>query len=338
MTRLVALLGATGYTGRLAAAELERRGIPHRLGGRSKERLDAVPSTGDRYVVDLADPSSLDAFLDGADVLASCLGPFALHGWPGVDAAVRHGLPYVDSTGEWSFMAEVYRRHRGTGPALVPACGFDYGPGDLGSAVAAQELGVAPTGVDVVYRMAGGGASRGTAKSGLGMLASVRPRVGRLAVPGLPPAVALPWGEQWTVPLHQPQATVRTGFAAPSWAASVAGAVGPAAAVAVPLLRVTRPLLDRLVERMPEGPEAASRAETETTTWCVAAAGSARVTVRVRVRDAYGMTARFLVAASQQVSGTGALATAEALDPRGFLDAMAYEDEGGALTWDVVSS
>ena len=43
MTRTVALLGATGYTGRLTAAELERRGIPHRVGGRSKERLADVP-------------------------------------------------------------------------------------------------------------------------------------------------------------------------------------------------------------------------------------------------------------------------------------------------------
>ena len=333
MTRVVALLGATGYTGRLAAAEFERRGIPHRLGGRSKERLDAVPSTAERYVVDIADPSSLDAFVDGADVLASCLGPFALHGWPAVEAAVRNGLPYVDSTGEWSFMAEVYRRHRGTGPALVPACGFDYVPGDLGAAIAARELGTPPSEVDVVYQMSGGGTSRGTAKSGLGMMTSVRPRVGRLTVAGAPSAVTLPWGEQWTVPLHEPQATVRTGFAAPAWAATVGGVAVP---LLLPAVRLARPLLDRLVERMPEGPPPEARAETVTSTWSIARAGARQVGVRVQVRDAYGMTARFLVAASQQVTGTGALATAEALDPRAFLDAMAYEDEGGSLSWEVL--
>lgn len=337
MTRTVALLGATGYTGRLAAAELERRGIPHRLGGRSEARLAEVPSSAERHVVDITDPASLDAFLDGAGVLASCLGPFALHGWPAVDAAVRHGLPYVDSTGEWSFMAEVYRRHRGTGPALVPACGFDYVPGDLGAAIAAAELAAAPTEIDVVYAMAGGGASRGTAKSGLGMVTSVRPRIGRLVVTGGPAAVAVPWGEQWTVPLHQPQATVRTGLGAPPWAARTAAVVGPVAPVVVPALRLARPLLDRLVERMPEGPSAESRAETVSSTWSFARAGDRQVGVRVQVRDAYGMTARFLVAASQQVTGTGALATAEALDPRSFLDAMSYEDEGGSLSWHVVT-
>jgi len=34
MTRTVALLGATGYTGRLTAAELERKGLAHRVGER----------------------------------------------------------------------------------------------------------------------------------------------------------------------------------------------------------------------------------------------------------------------------------------------------------------
>ena len=69
MTRSVALLGASGYTGRLVAAELARRDIDHRLGGRSAERLAQVPSHGVRHVVDIDDPDSLDRFLDGAEVL-----------------------------------------------------------------------------------------------------------------------------------------------------------------------------------------------------------------------------------------------------------------------------
>jgi len=336
MTRSVALLGATGYTGRLTAAELERKGIPHRVGGRSKARLAEVPSTAERHVVDLDDPASLDSFLDGADVLISCVGPFALHGWPAVDAAVRNGIPYVDSTGEPTFMAEVYRRHRGSGPALVPACGFDYVPGDLGVAIAAAELGRRPEEVDVVYAMAGGGATKGTAKSGLGIVADAKPRLGRLVIPGLTTAVRLPWGEEVTVPLHQPQATVRTGIAAPSWATRVTQVIGPVSPALRPLVRAARPLLERAVDRMPEGPTAEKRAETSCSTWSVARAGRDEARVEVKVRDAYGITARFLVAASQQVEGTGALATAEALSPRGFLDAMSYEDEGGALSWSVL--
>jgi hypothetical protein len=87
---------------------------------------------------------------------------------------------------------------------------------------------------------------------------------------------------------------------------------------------------------MPEGPTPEQRARTVTTTWSVVRAGGSEVRVEVRVRDAYGITARFLVAASQQVEGTGALATAEALQPRAFLDEMSYDDEGGSLTWSVL--
>jgi short subunit dehydrogenase-like uncharacterized protein len=336
MTRIVALLGATGYTGRLTAAELERQGIPHRVGGRSKARLAEVPSAGERHVVDLAEPSSLDSFLDGAEVLISCVGPFALHGWPAVEAAVRTGTPYVDSTGEPAFMAEVYRRYRGTGPALVPACGFDYIPGDLGVAVAAEELGRRPEEVDVVYGMSGGGATRGTARSGLGAITSMRPRLGRLEIPGVVQAVRVPWGEELTVPLHQPQAVVRTGIAAPAWATRVAQVVGPFSPYAAPLLRLTKPLLERRVEKMPEGPTEQARGQTVSTTWSVARTGIDEVRVQVKVRDAYGITARFLVAASQQVEGSGALATAEALNPRAFLDEMSYEDDGGSLSWMVL--
>jgi short subunit dehydrogenase-like uncharacterized protein len=338
-SRSVALLGATGYTGRLTAAELERRGIEHRVGGRSKSRLADVPSSGERHLVDLADPDSLDAFLDGADVLITCVGPFAQLGMPVVEAAVRTGTPYVDSTGETSFMSQVYDRFRGTGPAVVPACGFDYIPGDLGVAIAAQELGSAVEEADVVYAITGAKPTRGTAMSAVGIIADAKPRFGRLVVAGegaAVPAVRLPWGEELTIPLHQPQATVTTGVAAPDWVTRVTKAIAPASAAAGPLTRLTRPLLNRWADRLPEGPSDATRSRATAKTYSVVRGGGGEARVVVRVRDVYGITARFLVAASQQVQGTGALATAEALDARAFLDGVAYEDEGGALTWDVL--
>jgi short subunit dehydrogenase-like uncharacterized protein len=339
MTRTVALLGATGYTGRLTAAELERKGIPHRVGGRSKDRLADVPSSGERHLVDLADPSSLDAFLDGADVLITCVGPFAELGMPVVEAAVRTQTPYVDSTGEPAFMAEVYRRFRGAGSAVVPACGFDYIPGDLGVAVAAAELGRTPEQVDVVYAISGGKPTRGTARSIVGIVGAARPQLGRLVVAGEDgpvTAVRLPWGEELTVPLHLPGALVRTGVAAPGWMTRVTQVMGPVTPYTAPLSRLAKPWMRRWAERLPEGPSEADRGRAEARTYSVARSGADEARVVVKVRDAYGITARFLVAASQSLRGTGAMATAEALSPRGFLDEMAYDDEGGALSWRVL--
>ena len=339
MTRNVALLGATGYTGRLTAAELERKGIPHRVGGRSKSRLAEVPSTGERHVVDLADPASLDAFLDGVDVLITCVGPFADLGMPVVEAAVRNGTPYVDSTGEPAFMAEVYRRFRGAASPVVPACGFDYVPGDLGVAVAVEELGQDAEEVDVVYAVAGGRPTRGTARSGLGALTSMRPHLGRLLIAGEDgpvTAVRLPWGEELTVPLHQPKATVRTGVAAPGWVTRVTQVAGPVAPYTAPLSRLAKPLMTRWVDRLPEGPSDADRAKATGKTYSVVRGGGGEARVVVRVRDAYGITARLLVGAAQRIEGSGAMATAEALNPRAFLDEMAYEDQGGSLSWEIL--
>jgi short subunit dehydrogenase-like uncharacterized protein len=331
VTRTIALLGATGYTGRLVAAELSRRGVEHRVGGRSAARLEAVPSRGARHVVDITSPASLDAFVDGVDALITCVGPFAEHGMPVVEAAVRNRVAYVDSTGEPAFMTEVYRRFRGVDTPVVPACGFDYIPGDLGVAVAVDELGVSPDAIDVVYRLRGGKPSRGTARSAVGALtsSSVKPR--RMVVDGPSgplSAIEVPWGEQVTVPLHQPGAKVRTGLGVPDGFARGAALAAPVAPVAGPLMRAA--------QRMKEGPDDQTRAKAESLVVAVAHAGARSARVAVHCRDVYGLTARFLVEAALEVGGKGAQATAEALPARAFLDAVSGSDDNGELSWEVL--
>jgi hypothetical protein len=78
------------------------------------------------------------------------------------------------------------------------------------------------------------------------------------------------------------------------------------------------------------------RSKASAKTYSVVRGGGGEVRVVVRIRDVYGITARFLVAASQQIKGVGALTTAESLEARAFLDSVAYDDEGGSLTWDVL--
>lgn len=339
MARTVALLGATGYTGRLVAAELVRRGIEHRLGGRSAERLEAVPSSRDRHVVDVADPTSLDRFLDGADVIITCVGPFAAHGMPVVEAAVRTGTPYVDSTGEFAFMAEVYRRFRSAATPVVPACGFDYIPGDLAAAIAVEELGGSAEEIDVLYRLRGGKASRGTARSAVGALSAASMTLRRLVVEGPDgplPAVEVPWGEQVTVPLHVPGARVRSGIVGPDAFTRAAALAAPLAPLTTPLTRAVTPLLNKLVDRMKEGPDDETRGKSQALVVAEARSGGQSARVAVHCRDAYGLTARLLVEASQQISGTGAQATAEALRPRAFLDSVSGRDSNGELTWEVL--
>lgn len=340
MARTVALLGATGYTGRLVAAELTRRGIVHRVGGRSQERLAQVPSSGVRHVVDLADPASLDGFLDGADVLITCVGPFAQHGMPVVEAAVRTGTPYVDSTGEFVFMSEVYARFRDAETAVVPACGFDYIPGDLAAAIAAEELGGNAEEIDVLYRLQGGKVSRGTARSAVGAIsaASLTPR--RIVVQGPDgpmSAVEVPWGEHVTVPLHVPGARVRSGIVAPDAFTRAAALAAPLAQLTSPLTKAASPLLNKLVDRMKEGPDEETRGKAHALVVAEARGGGRSARVAVHCRDAYGLTARMLVEASQSIEGHGAQASAEALSPRAFLDAVSGSDDNGELRWEILA-
>jgi short subunit dehydrogenase-like uncharacterized protein len=339
MTRSVALLGASGYTGRLVAAELARRGIDHRLGGRDAARLAQVPSAGVRHVVDISDPGSLDRFLDGVDVLITCVGPFAQHGMPVVEAAVRTGTPYVDSTGEFAFMAEVYEQFRDAATPVVPACGFDYIPGDLAAAVAVEELGGSADEIDVLYRLRGGKPSRGTARSAIGALGSAALSPSRIVVEGPDgplSAVEVPWGERVTVPLHVPGAQVRSGIVAPDAFTRAAALAAPLAVLTNPLTRAATPLLNKLVDRMKEGPDDETRGKAEALVVAEARRSGRSARVAVDCRDAYGLTARLLVEASQQIGGAGAQATAEALPPRAFLDAVSGSDHNGELTWQVL--
>jgi short subunit dehydrogenase-like uncharacterized protein len=132
----IVLYGATGYTGRLTAGELVRRGLDHVLSGRNEEALArlAAEHGGRAQAASLDDEPALRRLLADADVVINCAGPFTLAGDSLVRAAVETRTHYVDSTGEQSFIRMVFERHGAAaeraGVALVPALGFDYAPGD----------------------------------------------------------------------------------------------------------------------------------------------------------------------------------------------------------------
>jgi len=320
---LIALLGATGYTGKLVAAELARRNVPHRLGGRNREKLAAVPSDGERFVLDVGESARLDVFLDGVDVLISTVGPFQRLGMPVVEAAVRNGVGYVDSTGEQEFITEVYERFADADVPLVPGCGFDFIPGDLSAAVAMDDLG-GPTTEVAVHTAAMTIPSRGTALTTVEMadMLAVDVRARRVPFPDrVRTAVEVPFGD---VPLarHAQGAHVVTTLVIPPVLASV--------------VRRLPPLLSRLgplIERLPEGPPEAVRRRARFHILAEAIGAAGRRAVYCEGRDVYGLTARFLVEAAQRVAGKGAMAPAEALDPEPFLQAVTGDDDRGAFTW-----
>jgi hypothetical protein len=186
----IAVYGATGFTGRLVAAELRRRGARTVLSGRNPAKLEILAEEigGDVEVrpARLEDGRALHELLEPCAAVISCAGPFVRHGEPVLAAAVEGGTHYLDTTGEQPFMRKVFdvygRRAEEAGVALVTAMGFDYVPGDMIAALTATGPGPYDD-IVLAYSVKDFGPTRGTALSAVGMLAGgdVEWRDGRLA-------------------------------------------------------------------------------------------------------------------------------------------------------------
>ncbi|MBF4995397.1 saccharopine dehydrogenase NADP-binding domain-containing protein [Arthrobacter gandavensis] len=147
MTAKIVVFGASGYTGRLVVASLLARGVQPVLAGRRAAALQALaaPHGLAWYTADVTDPATVRALVETGDVLVSTVGPFTRFGEAAAAAAADAGAHYVDSTGEVDFVQrlqeQVSSKAAGSGATMVPAFGYDYVPGFLAGALAAQAAG-----------------------------------------------------------------------------------------------------------------------------------------------------------------------------------------------------
>ena len=356
----VVVYGATGFTGKLVAAELKRRGADFTIAGRSAEKLrplaaelGEVPFT----VAPLDDEAALRRLLEPAAAVIACAGPFIHHGEPVLAAAATTGTHYLDTTGEQPFMKMVFDaygdRAERSGAALVTGMGFDYVPGDLIAALVAEGMGPLEE-IVIAYRVSGFSATRGTMRSALEMMgggdeqwrdgawrpAPRSPDGGRwdFGPPiGERRMLRYPAGEQITVPRHVETANVRTllsGMVLPERLMPLLPVTMPVLGMALrtPLRRATGPIIDR----MPEGPSAEDRRRAHFTISAEAKGAGRSRRAAVSGPDVYGLTAATTVegalrAADPGFDRSGALAPAQAFEPASFLDALA----GFGVTYEV---
>jgi short subunit dehydrogenase-like uncharacterized protein len=184
----IVLFGATGFTGRLVARAFAASAEPLRwaLAGRNGAALEAVrASLVEAHpgaagvpirVADAHDRASLDAVARSARVVCTTVGPYAVHGSDLVAACAEAGTDCCDITGEVHWVRAMidawHDRAVATGARIVPCCGFDSVPSDLGVLLLRQHF--AETGDPLArarfrLRYMRGGASGGTVASMLAL-------------------------------------------------------------------------------------------------------------------------------------------------------------------------
>jgi short subunit dehydrogenase-like uncharacterized protein len=331
IARVLALLGATGYTGGLALESARAAGLPLRLVGRRDARLAAVARGGEEVrVADARDVEALSEAFEGVRVVVSTAGPFLELGDAPVRAAIAAGAHYVDTSPEQAFVRLVYETRdeaaRERGVVLLPSFGFDFVLGDLAARIAAE--GIEPADEIVVaysvkrFRTSAGarrtlgdvlGHEQVAFENGVHVASSFGATTRRMRFPDGEHTV-VEWGgaEPLTVPRHTHVRNVRSYLRAPK----VAARAGAIRHLLAPLVRATG-----VVGR---GPGAKGR---EKARWAVVA--EARGTSRHRRvtlegGDVYGLTARLVVTAAQalvagEITESGALAPAQAFDARALL-------------------
>ena len=357
----IAVYGATGYTGRLIAAELARSGLDFVLAGRNAAKLEALAAElgtdAPLHALGTDDAAGLRKLFSGCSAVIACAGPFYLHGEPILAAAVDTGTHYLDTTGEQPFIRMALDEYgpmaAANGSAVMSGMGFDYVPGDMLAALTADGMGDLDT-LRLAYATKFQ-PTRGTMLSALemikgndpewrdGNLVPSSPSIGRGdfdfgGAVGVKAMTRYPAGEHITVPRHVKTRRIETMLSADSVTPPPLVKLTPvimrpaAAAMRTPL----KGLVSKVVDRLPEGASPEERAAATWTVGCEAVASGRTRRGTISGNDVYGLTAALLVkgadfATSGRLRSEGGLAPSEAFDPEAFLSGL----ERFSVEWSV---
>jgi short subunit dehydrogenase-like uncharacterized protein len=149
----VIVYGASGYTGRLVCEYLREYNVPFVAAGRDKARIqeamDKVPGidTVEHEIVEVAhDVEPLAELFDGARVVLNTVGPFAQYGREVVEACIRSGCHYLDTTGEQDWLIicdeEYGQRMADRGLLLAPGIAQMYTTSEIAAQLCLEKPGV----------------------------------------------------------------------------------------------------------------------------------------------------------------------------------------------------
>lgn len=183
----VILYGATGFTGKRAVQYFQKhapKSLNWAIAARNESKLLSLKQElnleVDALIADALHEEDIKILVQQTKVILSTAGPFALYGAHIVKYCAAFGVHYVDITGEAPWVRNMLDEHgaaaAASGAKIVPFCGFDSIPADLGVWLLQkhfrESFGTELTQTEAYYTLAKGGLNGGTFLSALNMMES----------------------------------------------------------------------------------------------------------------------------------------------------------------------
>jgi short subunit dehydrogenase-like uncharacterized protein len=167
----IIIYGATGFTGQLCVKYFQSLNteVKWAMAGRNHEKLQQVAQDHsvavEILIADSDDEVALNILTSRAKVILSTTGPFHRYGSKLVASCVKNSAHYVDITGENFWVKGLIAKHHeeasAKGIRIIPSCGFDSIPSDLGTFYSAKKINKPIKRIESFHSFQGG-ASGGT--------------------------------------------------------------------------------------------------------------------------------------------------------------------------------
>ena len=174
----IIIYGATGFTGSLGAKYMDKYSNEFKwaIAGRNSNKLEKlqneIPGKPEIIIADANDEQALLKLTASTKVVASYAGPFNKYSNLLVKACVETGTHYVDITGEAIWVRDLidnyHQRCIDNKIKIIPACGYDSIPSDLGTYFTAKQVNEPLKSIFAYHNMSGG-VSGGTIESAFTM-------------------------------------------------------------------------------------------------------------------------------------------------------------------------